>query len=58
MRKNKTIRKMEELLEEYLEEHGHSKETFQAFIGEAQEALLNHAIKIDGTIIYDDNDYS
>lgn len=44
-------------IEQYLEEHGHSRSTFECIIRDFQEALLDQAIKIDGSIIYDDNQY-
>lgn len=46
-----------EFIEDYIAEHGHSRETFECIIRDFQDALLDQAIKIDGEIIYDDNDY-
>lgn len=46
-----------EFIEDYISEHGHSRETFECIIRDFQDALLDHAIKIDGSIVYDDNEY-
>ena len=48
---------LHEYLENYIAKNGHSKKTFKRIIKEFKIALLDHAIKIDGSIIYDDNDY-
>jgi len=46
-----------EFIDKYIEEHGHSRETFECVIRDFKEALLEHAIGMDGSIDYDDNDY-
>ena len=46
-----------EFIDKYIEENGHSKETFENIIIDFKDALLEHAIGINGSIEYDDNDY-
>lgn len=48
---------LNQYINNYIEEHGHSRKTFESIIRDFKEALLEHAIGMDGTIDYDDNDY-
>jgi hypothetical protein len=48
---------LEEFIDNYIEEHGHSKETFKCIMRDFEDVLANYSLGVKVVLAYDNNDY-
>jgi hypothetical protein len=51
------MNELTEMITEYWEEHGFTRETTQNILRDIKEALLEQAIVVEIIVVADDNDY-